>query len=96
VAAWVNVALLWWGLKGFVHLERSNWRKLGGMVLASVMMAIVLLIARPMLSSWLDGGFWQKSISMALLVGVGGTVYALGVILLKVTSVTELKSAFRS
>ncbi len=95
VAAWVNVALLWWGLKGFVYLESQNRRKLLGVVIASVVMAVVLMLARPFLMPWLDGDYWQKVIAMILLIGVGGSAYALGVILLKVTSLQELKEAFR-
>jgi len=91
----VNVLLLWWGLRGFVHLEGQNWRRLGGMVVASGIMAIVLLVARPMMMEWLYGDFWKKVISMILLMGAGASSYAIGVLFLKVTSVRELKLAFR-
>ncbi|MGC6464457.1 MAG: murein biosynthesis integral membrane protein MurJ [Akkermansiaceae bacterium] len=95
VAAWVNVVLLWVGLKGFVKLERENWKRLGGMVLASVIMAVGLLAAKFFLSDWLDGPFWQKAISTGLLIGFGGTIYALGVLMLKVTDVSQFKAAFK-
>ncbi len=95
VAAWVNVALLWFGLKGFVRLERENWRRLLGMAAASGAMALVLYLALPLLSSWLVAGLVQKIIAMTLLIGLGMTTYALGVLKLRVTSVAELKAAFR-
>ena len=96
IAAWVNVILLWLGLKGFVTLQQKNWRRLGGMVLASSVMALGLLAAKSMMSGWLHGGvFWQKLISMVLLVGFGMTLYALGVLLLKVTDANRLKAAFK-
>jgi putative peptidoglycan lipid II flippase len=95
ISAWVNVVLLWVGLQGFVTLERENWRRLGGMVVASVVMAVGLLIAKGMMMGWLAGGFWPKAVSTTVLIGFGATLYGLGVILLKVTSVSQLKSAFR-
>jgi len=95
VAAWVNVALLWFGLRGFVTLKSENKRRLMGMLIASVAMAVVLCLAKPFLAAWLSGVLWQKVISMSLLIGVGGSTYALGVLLLKVTSPAELKSAFK-
>jgi putative peptidoglycan lipid II flippase len=95
IAAWVNVILLWVGLNGFVQLQRENWFRLGGMVLASFLMAVGLLAAKYFLVDWLSGLFWQKLVSTGLLIGVGGSIYALGVLLLKVTNVGELKAALR-
>lgn len=95
IAAWVNVALLWVGLKGFVTLQRDNWRRLGGMLLASLVMAGGLLVAKSMMAGWLEGGFWVKGIATLLLVGFGMSVYAIGVLVLRVTSLSELKAAFR-
>ncbi|YCM44144.1 murein biosynthesis integral membrane protein MurJ [Verrucomicrobiaceae bacterium 227] len=95
VAAWVNVILLWVGLKGFVTLKRRNWRRLGGMVLAATVMAVGLIIAKEMMMGWLHGAFWQKVISMIVLIGFGATIYALGVLMLKVTDADRLKAAFK-
>lgn len=95
IAAWVNVVLLWVGLRGFVTLERENWRRLGGMVIASAVMALGLLGAKSLMGGWLDGGFWAKAFATGLLVGFGATIYGMGVLLLKVTSLSGLKSAFR-
>lgn len=96
IAAWVNVILLWVGLKGFVTLRGENWRRLGGMVLASVVMAGCLLVAKAMMSGWLEGGVWLRGMATFLLVGFGMSVYAVGVLLLRATSVEELKAAFRA
>lgn len=96
ISAWVNVVLLWIGLKGFVTLERENWRRLGGMVIASVIMAAGLIVAKSLMTGWLEAEtFFKKAGATAILIGFGGSVYALGVLLLRVTSVSELKSAFR-
>ena len=95
IAAWVNVLLLWRGLKGFVSLRRENWRRLGGMLAASLVMAAGLYGAREMMGTWLAGEFWTKLIATSLLISFGATVYSLGVIKLRVTSVAELKKAFK-
>ena len=95
ISAWVNVVLLWVGLHGFVTLERENWRRLGGMVIASLVMALGLLGAKALMSGWLDAGPLVSGISTGILVGFGATVYGIGVLVLKVTSLSELKSAFR-
>ena len=48
-----------------------------------------------MMETWLAGGFWTKLIATSLLISFGATVYSLGVIKLRVTSVAELKNAFK-
>lgn len=95
IAAWVNVILLWVGLRGFVTLERENWLRLGGMVVAAVVMAVGLYAAKSLMGGWLASGFWPKAFATGILVSFGATLYGLGVILLKVTSLSEMKSAFR-
>ena len=95
IAAWVNVLLLWRGLKGFVSLRRENWRRLGGILAASLVMAAGLYGAKEMMETWLAGGFWTKLIATSLLISLGATIYSLGVIKLGVTSVAELKNAFK-
>lgn len=95
IAAWVNVVLLWYGLRGFVALERENWRRLIGMVISSLVMALGLLGAKVLMAGWMDAGPWAKTISTGILVGFGGAVYGIGILLLRVTSFAELKGAFR-
>lgn len=95
ISAWVNVVLLWVGLKGFVTLEKENWRRLGAMVVASLVMALGLLGAKALMAGWLDAGPWARAIATGILVGFGATIYGIGVLLLKVTSLSELRAAFR-
>ncbi len=95
ISAWVNVVLLWVGLRGFVTLERENWKRLGGMVIASVIMAGGLIGAKSLMGGWLEAGFWAKAFATGILVGFGMTIYGVGALLLKVTSLSEMKSAFR-
>ncbi|MDB4538126.1 murein biosynthesis integral membrane protein MurJ, partial [Akkermansiaceae bacterium] len=95
VAAWVNVLLLWRGLKGFVSLQTENWKRLGGVLVASLVMAAGLMAAKEAMSSWLAGGFTVRLVSTGLLISFGATVYVFGVLFFKVTSVSALKNAFK-
>ncbi len=95
VAAWVNVFLLWFGLRGFVTLDSESRRRLLGMVIASVIMALCLVVAKHFLGGWLVADFWQKTIALAILISFGLTVYIAGVLGMKVTSLHELKNSFR-
>lgn len=95
VAAWVNVFLLWRGLKGIVTLERENWRRLGGMLIASLVMAVGLYFAAQFVGGWLERGILYKAIALGVLVSFGMTIYAGGVLLMKLTSLAQLKESFR-
>ena len=65
------------------------------MVIASLVMAVGLLGVKAMMVGWIDAGPWAKAISTAILVGFGATIYGVGVLWLRVTSFSELRSAFR-
>jgi putative peptidoglycan lipid II flippase len=94
VSAWVNVLLLWRGLHGFVRVPSEDWKKFARMLLASVAMGAVVWVASKLLIPWLDGETWQKNSALVLIVGTGMTVYAILVIVLRATSVTEIKASF--
>jgi putative peptidoglycan lipid II flippase len=94
VSAWVNVLLLWRGLHGFVRVPSEDWKKFARMLLASVAMGAVVWVASKLLIPWLDGETWQKNSALVLIVGTGMTIYAILVIVLRATSVTEIKASF--
>jgi putative peptidoglycan lipid II flippase len=95
LAGWVNVALLVRGLRGRLGLTAQRRRQLVRTVLAAAVMGGVLLLAEWLMHDWFDGAFWQKVAAMLLLVGVGGTSYALLALGLKATSIAELRAGFR-
>ncbi len=95
ISAWVNVVLLWLGLKGFVSLGKENWKRLIGMVVASLVMAVGLVLAKKLMGGWLESGFFKKLIATGVLIGFGMTLYAIGVLKLGVTSFGEVKGMFR-
>jgi len=96
VAAWVNVTLLWRGLRDFMVVDVRFWRKCGKLLWASVVMGLCVWGAQWMVGEWLIGALWQKIAGVALLVGLGMTVYAMAVLWLKATSLKELKAGFRN
>ena len=95
ISAWVNVILLSRGLRGMLHPGPDFWRKTFRTILASLGMGLFVWLAYQMLGSWLDEVFWKKCIALALLVGLGMITYALMILVMKVTSLAELKAGFR-
>ena len=95
ISAWVNVVLLSRGLRGLVHPGAEFWRKALKVVFASVVMGVIVWFAHQLIGSWFAEALWQKCIALALLVGLGVVTYAMLVLGLKVTSVSELKAGFR-
>jgi len=92
VAGWVNVVLLFMGLRGFFTIDKALWSKLGRITIASVIMAAVIMPAAYFCQDWINGVVWQRAAALAAIIGVGLSAYALAALLLKATSVTELKS----
>jgi putative peptidoglycan lipid II flippase len=95
ISAWVNVLLLWKGMKGFVVIPGPEKKKLLMMLIASAGMGLAVWLAAWALESWMEGAKWMKIAAVGLMVGTGMTVYAILVILLRATSVKELKAGFR-
>ncbi|MBK1790646.1 murein biosynthesis integral membrane protein MurJ [Persicirhabdus sediminis] len=95
VAAWVNVGLLVYGLRGLVKPNAAFLRRISMMLGASVLMGVVVFALRVSLISWLDGSFIERLISLSIMVAAGMASYAGFVLLLKATSIAELKSSFR-
>lgn len=95
VAAWVNVFMLWRGLKGFVTLTEATVFKLGRMVLASLLMGVVLFFAAKGLGPWFEAELaWQRVVAMVLLVGSGVSAFGALALFLRATSVKDLKAGF--
>ena len=95
VAAWVNVFLLARGLKGLVHVDKDFWTKTARICLASVVMGALVWGGYQVLGSWFEEAFWKQCTALALLIGLGMSAYAVLVLLLKATSIAELKAGFR-
>ena len=95
VAAWVNVILLARGLKGMVHLDKHFWTRSLRIVVASLVMGALVWLGLQVLEPWFFEAFWKKCVALALLIGLGVSVYAVLVLALKATSIAELKAGFK-
>ena len=94
ISAWVNVALLWRGMDGFVKISADEWKRLIRMVLASVVMGGVVWLAGVALGPWLSGTQWQKIMALVLIVGTGMTVYGILALAMRATSLAALRAGF--
>ena len=92
IAGWVNVILLMMGLRGFFHMDKELWYKIGRILIASVIMAIVVLAAAFFCKAWIVGAILMRVTAVGVIVGIGVTAYALSALSLNATSVSELKS----
>lgn len=95
IAGWVNVILLLRGLRGFLTLGPRTWKTLGGIVLCSGLMGLMVLLAAFALEDWVFGGVIQRLVGIALLAGLGVSSYALMALKFKVTSLAEIKQALK-
>ena len=93
-AAWVNVFLLWRGMEGGVRIRGRDRRKMIKMVVASVAMGVAIWFGWQGLMPWFDGGQWLKIAALALLIGLGMSVYGVMVLALRATTISELREGF--
>jgi len=91
IAGWVNVVLLLIGLRGLFSFNRARWMKMGRIALASVAMAAVVMVASHFCEPWIMGAMWQRLTALAVIIGSGLTSYALAALLLRATSLGELR-----
>jgi putative peptidoglycan lipid II flippase len=97
IAAWVNVALLWFTLRKREHiavdarLKQKAWR----IILAAAIMGVALYFGNELVEDQLGTGLWRRITVLFSLVSAGGAVYALAILLFGAYRISELKSLFR-
>jgi len=95
IAGWVNVVLLLMGLRGFFSIKKSLVNKLFRMTIASLLMSGVVFVAAKLCNSWIIGEFYQRLVALTIIVGLGLCTYALAALVVKATSISELKGYMR-
>lgn len=99
VAGWINVGLLWFGLRGagFMGVADGFYSRIGRMFLAATIMGAAVwgmaAAGEPLLFS--EGRFFQRLGAMGILVGLGLLIYLAAVVGTRVYSVADLKRKFR-
>ncbi|HUF61704.1 MAG TPA: murein biosynthesis integral membrane protein MurJ [Verrucomicrobiales bacterium] len=96
-AAWVNVALLYFGLRrsGFFQADHRLRNRLWRIALASLLMGAALSAFWFLTRAWLDGPAWQRLLQLGLLLAIGICGYAALALGLRATGAAEFKTAFR-
>ena len=94
IAAWVNVILLWRGLKGFLTTDKQLQTRLPRILLASILMGGALWLLQNLLHSLYDAGGIKRMIGLFILIASGIIVYATSALALKATTMRDLKSGF--
>ena len=95
VAAWVNVFLLGFGLRGFWKMDARLLGRLPRIVVASVLMGVVLWLLQWAMGDTFSRGTWMRAVGLGILIGVGMASYAGWVLALGVTNLSEFKRGFR-
>jgi putative peptidoglycan lipid II flippase len=96
LAAWVNVALLVRGLRGFFHIDRALVFKLAKIFAASAVMGAAVWGAARVAEPWIDsGGLFIKALGLGAVIVFGVVVYAGAALGTRATSLAELKAGFR-
>lgn len=95
IAAWANVMMLARGLRGLVHVDKDFWSKALRICLASIVMGGLVWGGYQLLGAWFEEAFWKQCMCLAFLISLGLLTYALLILVLKATSIKELKAGFR-
>ncbi len=79
IAAWINVALLYWELhrRGHLQMDAQLLRSIRQVLGASAVMGLALWALNPIVDPHLGGGLIERGIWLSVLVGGGGLIYLL-------------------
>ncbi len=94
ISAWVNVALLVRGLRGFWKPDSKTLLRLPRMLLAALLMGAALWGMHQMTGNWFEGGTLFRALGLAMLILAGVAVYFTAAIVLKATSMQAIKAGF--
>ena len=97
IAAWVNVFMLYWGLKSRGHLTllAATKRRIGKCVFASSIMGAALFFAGDMVTASFAADGSVRILTLMGLVALGGATYLGANILLRTLSRAEIKAFMR-
>ena len=96
VAAWVNVALLLYGLRDFWKPDSRLKKRLPRIIIATMIMGIGIWLINRAMEGWFVGsGFGQRLLGLSVLVISGLLIYAIAALKLKATSIEDLKNEYQ-
>ncbi|MEP4079092.1 murein biosynthesis integral membrane protein MurJ [Haloferula sp.] len=96
LAGWLNVVLLAHGLRGSMGITPERKSQLFRVLLAALAMGVVVWFSARLMEPWFSSGIeWLRISAMLLLVAAGGAIYGALALVLKATSLAELKAGFK-
>ncbi len=95
IAAWVNVALLLFGLRNFWKPDARLKSRMPKILIASIVMGSLLWILHQTIKEMFNHDFWLRLGGVSMLVIFGITIYFFIVFKLKASSLKELKADFK-
>ena len=95
LAAWVNVALLLFGLRNFWKPDARLKSRMPKIFIASIIMGSLLWILHQTIKEMFNHDFWLRLGGVSMLVIFGITIYFFIVFKLKASSLKELKADFK-
>ena len=95
IAAWVNVALLLFGLRNFWKPDARLKSRMPKILIASIVMGSLLWILHQTIKEMFNHDFWLRLGGVSMLVIFGITIYFFIVFKFKASSIKELKADFK-
>ena len=95
IAAWVNVALLLFGLRNFLKPDARLKSRMPKIFIASIVMGSLLWILNQTIKEMFNHDFWLRLGGVSMLVIFGITIYFFIVFKFKASSIKELKADFK-
>ena len=95
IAAWVNVALLLFGLRNFWKPDARLKSRMPKIFIASIVMGSLLWILHQTIKEMFNHDFWLRLGGVSILVIFGITIYFFIAFKLKASSLKELKADFK-
>ena len=95
IAAWVNVALLLFGLRNFWKPDARLKSRMPKILIASIVMGSLLWILHQTIKEMFNHDFWLRLGGVSMLVIFGITIYFFIAFKLKASSLKELKADFK-
>ena len=95
IAAWVNVALLLFGLRNFWKPDARLKSRMPKIFIASIVMGSLLWILHQTIKEMFNHDFWPRLGGVSMLVIFGITIYFFIAFKLKASSLKELKADFK-
>ena len=95
IAAWVNVALLLFGLRNFWKPDARLKSRMPKIFIASIIMGSLLWILHQTIKEMFNHDFWLRLGGVSMLVIFGITIYFFIVFKFKASSIKELKADFK-